>query len=219
MKCAIVVFPETNCDVDAFRAFEYIGWQPCYIRHDETELNSYDVIVLPGGFSSDDHNCAARLARFSPVMQSIVDFVKEKNGFVLGICNGFQILCESGLLPGTLVSNENNKFICTDTELIFTEYGVDRTIVLPIAHAEGKYFVDSETLAELEDKNMIFLKYRKNLNGSIYNIAGIYDRENLVLGMMPHPEKAVFRELGLTDGKRIFDFIESELSDVRAKNC
>lgn len=219
MKCAIVVFSGTNCDVDTFRACEKLGWQAFYVKHDETEINSYDVIILPGGFSSGDYISSNRLAKYSPIMHSIVSYVKEKRGFVLGICNGFQILCESGLLPGVLTSNENNQFICRDTELIFTEYGVDRTIILPIAHAEGKYFVDADTLSELEDKNMIFLKYKKNQNGSVYNIAGVYDRKNLVLGMMPHPERAVFKELGLTDGKRIFDFIENELSDIRTKNC
>lgn len=216
MKCAIVVFPGTNCDIETFRACEVVGWEPTYVWHDETDINGYDVIFLPGGFSCGDYIRSVRLAKFSPVMQAVSLYIKEKRGFVVGICNGFQILCECSLLPGVLTKNENNKFICRDLELIFTEYGVDRTIVLPIAHEEGKYFVNPKTLKELEDKNMIFLRYKRNPNGSVDNIAGIFDRENMVLGMMPHPERAVFKELGLTDGKRIFDLIASELADLRA---
>lgn len=216
MKCAIVVFLESNCDIDTYRACEAVGWEPNYVLHDETEINGYEVILLTGGFSCGENSSSVKLAKFSPIMQAVSEYIKEKKGFVIGIGNGFQILCECSLLPGVLTNNENNKFICRDLELVFTEYGVDRTIVLPIAHDEGKYFVNPRTLKELEDKNMIFLRYKRNPNGSVDNIAGIYDRENMVLGMMPHPERAVFKELGLTDGKRIFDLIKSELSDVRA---
>lgn len=216
MKCAIVVFPGTNCDIDTFRACERVGWEPAYVLHYETDLNDYDVIFLPGGFSNGDDSQSNRLAKFSPIMSAIGEYIKEKKGFVLGVNSGFKLLCECSLLPGLLTDNENNKFICKDVELIFTEYGVNRTIILPIAHSEGKYFVDAKTLEELDDKRMLFLRYKKNQNGSIYNIAGVYDKENMVLGMMPHPERAVFKELGLTDGKRIFDFVESELNDARA---
>lgn len=216
MKSAIIVFPGANCDIDTYRACEHVGWKPAYVRHDETDVSDYDVIFLTGGFCNDGYICSSNLIKLSPVMQAINKYVEEKKGFVVGISKGFQLLCDCSLLPGVLSTNENNKFICKDVELVFTEYGVNRTIVLPIAHSEGKYFVDPKTLEELEDNNMIFLKYKKNQNGSIYNIAGIFDRENMVLGMMPHPEKAVFKEFGLTDGNRIFDFIEIELSDARS---
>ncbi len=218
MKCAVVVFPGTNCDVDTLRACEYVKWEPKYVLHDETDLSDFDVVILPGGFSSGDYINSARLTKFTPIMQAVKEFVDQKKGFVLGVCSGFQLLCECDLLPGTLVSNDCNKFICDDIELIFTEYNVNRTIVLPIAHSEGNYYADPRTLTELDDKNMVFLRYKLNPNGSVSNIAGLYDSEKMIIGLMPHPERAIFKELGLTDGKRIFDFIESELNDARCKN-
>ncbi len=217
MKCAVVVFSGTNCDVDVYRACELVGWQPEYIQQNETDLSAYDVIIIPGTMSFEGNSNSIKIAKYTPVIGAIKEYIKNKKGFVLAICSGFHLLCEAGILPGILTPNENNKFICDDIELIFTEYKVNRTIVLPIAHSEGKFYADPKTLTEIDNKNMVFLKYKLNPNGSISNIAGLYDSENLVIGMMPHPEKAVCKELGLVDGKRIFDFIKIELEDARSK--
>lgn len=212
MKAAVVVFPGTNCDRDTFRACEHFGWDVEYIWHDETNLNDYDVIFLPGGFSYGDYIRSGRLAKFSPVVMAISDYVKAKRGFVIGICNGFQILCEAGLLPGVLSDNWNTRFICEDAQLESTDTSMSDNITLPIAHGEGRYFASLKTMSELEEKGMIFLTYKNNPNGSIKNIAGLFDRENKIIGMMPHPERAVFKELGNTDGAEIFKLIEREMA-------
>jgi phosphoribosylformylglycinamidine synthase subunit PurQ / glutaminase len=241
LKAGIVVFPGTNCDRDTFMACEEFGWETEYIWHFETNLDSYDVIFLPGGFSYGDYIRSGRLAKFSPVMQSIKKFVENKQGFLIGICNGFQILCESGLLPGVLTDNWGTRFICnvqrlelhynevkrkkekvksnedSNNILPFTSYsdnnhGEYKEINLPIAHGEGRYLAEPEVIQKLKEKNMIFLTYANNPNGSIEDIAGLYDRENRIIGMMPHPERAFFNELGNTDGKEIFNIIEQSIS-------
>lgn len=207
MKTAVIVFPGTNCDRDTFRACEYLGFNPEFIRHDETNLNDFNFIILPGGFAYGDYIRAGCIAKLSPVINAVKNFVTNQQGAVLGICNGFQILCETALLEGALVDNECASFICSDEKMEFS----DTEIILPIAHSQGKYYADSKTLTKLENDNMVFLKYKNNPNGSLNNIAGIIDRKKRIIAMMPHPERAVFKELGLTDGIKIFDFIKKEL--------
>lgn len=209
MKAGIVVFPGTNCDNDTLRACQKVGWEAEFIWHDQTIINDVDVIFLPGGFSYGDYIAAGRLAKFSPVIGLIRSFIAQKKGIVIGICNGFQILCEANILPGALGVNINPGFICKDSELVFHSDSESLSIKLPIAHGEGRYIADEETIQNLKLKNMIFLEYKNNPNGSIENIAGIFDRENNVIGMMPHPERAVFKETGNIDGKEFFKFIEA----------
>lgn len=211
MKAAVIVFPGTNCDIDTKRACEFFGWQVDFVWHDETSLDKYDVIFLPGGFSYGDYIRAGRLARFSPVVMSLIKYVEQKRGFVVGICNGFQILCESKLLPGILSVNDNTKFICEEAGLNFE----GKTISLPIAHGEGRYIADEAILAEIKAKNMAFLTYTDNPNGSTNDIAGLWDRENNVIGMMPHPERAVFSETGNTDGRAFFEMLQSHILRLR----
>jgi phosphoribosylformylglycinamidine synthase subunit PurQ / glutaminase len=222
IKAGIVVFPGTNCDRDAFMACEEFGWETEYIWHFETNLDGYDIIFLPGGFSYGDYIRSGRLAKFSPVMQAVKKFVENKQGFLIGICNGFQILCEAGLLPGVLTDNWNTRFICNVQELKLRNHPSPQPspargegeirINLPIAHGEGRYLADAETIEQLKEKDMIFLTYANNPNGSIEDIAGLYDKERRIIGMMPHPERAFFDELGNTDGKEIFKLVEQSIS-------
>lgn len=214
MKAGIVVFPGTNCDMDTFRACEEFGWTPEYIWHDETLIKDFDVIFLPGGFSYGDYIRSGRLAKFSPIMQAVSEFVNKKRGMVVGICNGFQILCESGLLPGVLTDNINNSFICDEVDLVLNDNNSLETITLPIAHGEGRYYADEKTLNEIESKNMAFLRYENNPNGSIDDIAGLYDREKMIMAMMPHPERAIFKQLEGIDGNYIFNIIERDLNNA-----
>ena len=202
MKAGVVVFPGTNCDIDTKRACEFFGWETEFIWHDETQLDKYDVVFLPGGFSYGDYIRAGRLAKFSPVMLSL----KNYQGFIVGICNGFQILCETKLLPGILSTNTNTKFICEEVPLDF----IGKSITLPIAHGEGRYIAD-----ENFRQDMVFLKYRNNPNGSDMDIAGLYDRKNRVIGMMPHPERAVFAETGNTDGRMFFEMLQREVKNEK----
>jgi phosphoribosylformylglycinamidine synthase I len=211
MKAGIIVFPGTNCDRDTFRACEKFGWQAEYVWHDVTSLNSYDIIFLPGGFSYGDYIRAGGLASFSPAVKALKEYVKSKRGFVVGICNGFQILCETGLLPGALSVNESTKFICDVVSLNVTSPEFPPQVTLPIAHGEGRYFASEEVINELKAKDMIFLTYLDNPNGSLENIAGLYDKENKIIGMMPHPERAMFQETGGTDGQYFFKMIEAQL--------
>ncbi len=221
MKAGVVIFPGSNCDRDAFEALKLMGYQVDYIWHQETNLAGYDLIVLPGGFSYGDYLRAGAIARFSPVMQEIVRFA-GKGGKVLGICNGFQILTEAGLLPGALLRNESLRFVCKyvtvrveNTNTTFTHKITEqRPLRIPVAHGEGNYFVDDETLAELKANNQIVFRYvdehgeptpEANPNGSRENIAGVINREGNVLGMMPHPERAVEAILGSEDGRFIFE--------------
>lgn len=235
MKAGVIVFPGTNCDRDTLEACQEFGWDAEYVWHDainlqsftsplggegldadsgnesNNPLNKFDVIFLPGGFSYGDYVRSGALAKFSPVIEAVTDYIENKRGFVVGICNGFQILCEAGILPGALTHNENLKFICKDVELnsLFTPHS--SRLTLPIAHAEGRYVADEETILELKEKNMIFLTYKDNPNGSVENIAGLYNKERRIIGMMHHPERAFFKELGNEDGKEIFKIIEKGL--------
>ncbi|MEV3728572.1 phosphoribosylformylglycinamidine synthase subunit PurQ [Paenibacillus larvae] len=217
MKFAVLVFPGSNCDVDCYKAVEdTIGQTVDYVWHTETDLSAYDCILLPGGFSYGDYLRCGAISRFAPVMSALAAAAK-KGKFILGICNGFQILLESGLLPGALLRNNSMKFRCWITSLVvenretpFTrEYKQGEVIQIPIAHGEGNYYCDPRTLEELRAGNRIVFRYAPgtNPNGSIEDIAGICNETGNVVGMMPHPERAVHELLGSADGKRMFTSI------------
>jgi phosphoribosylformylglycinamidine synthase subunit PurQ / glutaminase len=226
-KFGVVVFPGSNCDHDAYFAVKkVIGYDAEFIWHKEKNLKSSDVIILPGGFSYGDYLRTGAIARFSPIMEEVYNFA-EKGGIVIGICNGFQILLEIGLLPGVMIQNESLKFVCDDIYLsvenkdtLFTRK-VDKDVIkIPIAHGDGNYFTDDETLKELEKYNQIVFRYsssageidkKYNPNGSLKNIAGIINRKGNVLGMMPHPERACDPTLRKTDGVNIFKSIAESL--------
>ena len=202
----IVVFPGSNCDRDMLWALEgCLGINTKFIWHESSDISGVDSIVLPGGFSYGDYLRCGAVARFSPLINSLVDFVKTGKR-VIGICNGFQILTESGFLPGALTTNKNLDFICNDCELeINTSKGSwfnssNNKINLPIAHGEGRYFCDEDTFKELSDNDLIALRYLRNPNGSSYDIAGVINKEGNVLGLMPHPERACDSTLGGNDG-------------------
>jgi len=202
----IVVFPGSNCDRDMLWALEgCLGIKTKFIWHESSDISGVDSIVLPGGFSYGDYLRCGAVARFSPLINSLDDFVKTGRR-VIGICNGFQILTESGFLPGALTTNKNLDFICNDCELeIITSKGSwfnssNNKINLPIAHGEGRYFCDEDTFKELSDNDLIALRYLSNPNGSSYDIAGVINKEGNVLGLMPHPERACDSSLGGNDG-------------------
>ena len=210
-RAGIVVFPGSNCDHDAFYVFKNIlNLDTKFLWHKESSIEDRNIVVLPGGFSYGDYLRCGAISRFSNIMDDIVKFA-NKGGIVIGICNGFQVLCEIGLLPGVLLKNKNLKFICDTVSLkvennksIFTgEYEIKEFINIPIAHGEGNYFCDDETLADLISNNQIMFRYNENPNGSIYDIAGIQNLERNVLGMMPHPERASDNRLGNVDGLRL----------------
>jgi phosphoribosylformylglycinamidine synthase len=211
MKVGVVVFPGSNCDHDAWYAISQNLGQPAeFIWHDSRSLGSVDAVILPGGFSYGDYLRCGAIAKFSPVMEAVRKFVRD-GGLVLGICNGFQVLTEAGLLPGALVRNANLKFVCkavplevVTTDSPFTHQALKgQTLTLPVAHGEGGYIADEGVLDQLEAEDRIVLRYRVNCNGSMRNIAGILNRERNVMGMMPHPERAVDSLVGSTDGLAI----------------
>ena len=222
MKFGVVIFPGSNCDRDMIYVLETIMKQEVVeLWHKDTDLQNVDGIAIPGGFSYGDYLRSGALARFSPIMEKIIEFANN-GGFVFGVCNGFQILCESGLLPGTLLHNDNQKFICKNTFIkaqnnnTFLTSLVDnnKALKIPIAHGEGKYFADEKTIEKLHQNNQIIFKYcddegniskESNPNGSTENIAGVCNANRNVFGMMPHPERASDVELGNTDGKIIID--------------
>jgi phosphoribosylformylglycinamidine synthase I len=213
MKFAVLVFPGSNCDLDMYHAIkDELGEEAEYVWHDTKDLSSYDGILLPGGFSYGDYLRCGAIAQFSNVM-SEVKKAADAGKPVLGICNGFQILTEAGLLPGALLRNKNLKFMCRTSELtvvnnntMFTsDYAKDQVIKVPIAHGEGNYTCDEETLASLKANNQIVFTYtNENPNGSVEDIAGIVNERGNVLGMMPHPERAVHELIGGTDGLALF---------------
>lgn len=211
MKFAVIVFPGSNCDVDMLWAIrDIMEVEAEYVRYDETSLQGYDGVLLPGGFSYGDYLRCGAIARFSVIMKEVVRFAEEGKP-VFGTCNGFQILTEAGLLPGVLRKNESLRFICktvplkVNNQTAFTsEYETDEIIQLPVAHGEGNYFCDDQTLQELKANNQIVFTYAENINGSVANIAGITNKAGNVLGMMPHPERAMEALLGSEDGKRFF---------------
>ncbi|MGX6979535.1 phosphoribosylformylglycinamidine synthase subunit PurQ [Vagococcus elongatus] len=212
MKFAVIVFPGSNCDMDLLWAVKDImGVEAEYVSHNETSLAGFDGVLLPGGFSYGDYLRCGAIARFSNIMKEVVRFAEEGLP-VFGTCNGFQILTEAGLLPGTLLKNSSLQFICRPVPLkvvnndtkFTSEYEKDEVIHLPIAHGEGNYYCDDETLAELKANNQIVFTYEEEVNGSLENIAGIVNKQGNVLGMMPHPERAVEKLLGSEDGKKFF---------------
>ena len=214
LKAVIAVFLGTNCEKETRMALEMAGFNVEYIFHTETNLEKFDLVVLPGGFSFGDYIKAGRLAKLSPVIESLREYVKLNKGFVLGICNGFQILCETRLLPGVLIENTKTKFISEDCALFFN----NKEITIPIAHKEGCFWADEDTIKQIEKNDMVILRYKNNPNGSINNIAGLYDSKHHVIGMMPHPERAVLSQCGLADGKKIFEFLKTELLNFK-KSC
>lgn len=213
MRSAVIVFPGSNCDRDVFTVLEAQGLNPQKVWHADASLpEGLDLVVLPGGFSFGDYlRCGAMAAR-SPIMQDVIRFA-GKGGHVLGICNGFQILCESGLLPGTLMRNDHLKFNCRETilrventESAFTRgYEKGQLINLPVAHAEGNYFADDATLKELKAQGQIVLRYTDPINGARDDIAGITNKAKNVMGLMPHPERHADEALGGTDGRTLFN--------------
>ncbi len=229
MKSAVVVFPGSNCDRDVFTIMQQHQMGPSYVWHGDASLpDDLDLIVLPGGFSYGDYLRCGAMASKSPIMQDVIRFA-NKGGTVLGICNGFQVLTESGLLPGTLMRNNHLRFNCKETTLrvdatdtpFTAQYKKGQVINLPIAHAEGNYFADEATLNQLESNNQIVFRYvnddgkptdESNPNGSQHNIAGIMNASKNVLGLMPHPERHSDPETGGTDGVTLFASLLSKLN-------
>ena len=213
MKFGVVVFPGSNCDRDVISALrDELKQEVIELWHKDSDLSKFskeDCIILPGGFSYGDYLRCGAIAKFSPMMQSVIEFANN-GGKVLGICNGFQILCESGLLPGVLLRNANMQFVCKN---VFIKNEGGEVIKIPIAHGEGRYYADAETLEKLSSQKQILYRYcdekgdmneNLNPNGSTENIAGICNKQRNVFGMMPHPERACSAALGNIDGKKIF---------------
>jgi phosphoribosylformylglycinamidine synthase len=226
-KFGVVVFPGSNCDHDAYYAVKKVlGYEAEFLWHKEQDLKGSDVIILPGGFSYGDYLRTGSIARFSPIMDSVYSFA-ENGGVVIGICNGFQILLEIGLLPGVMIQNESLKFVCKNsylsvqtTDSIFTKDIGKNSIKIPIKHGEGNYYTDDETLKSIEENNQILFKYstidgkiepEANPNGSLLNIAGIMNKRKNVMGMMPHPENACDPILSKTDGALIFKSVAKNI--------
>jgi phosphoribosylformylglycinamidine synthase len=212
MKFGVIVFPGSNCDHDAFYAASHNLGQPAeYIWHDSATLGDVDAVILPGGFAYGDYLRCGAIAKFSPVMRAVRRFAQD-GGLVLGVCNGFQILVEAGLLPGALIRNRGLKFICRELRLrVATERSpftsaaqTGDVLRMPIAHGEGCYFADERTLDELEAEDRVAFRYVDNANGSLRDIAGILSRERNVMGMMPHPERATEPLMGSSDGLVVF---------------
>ncbi len=232
MKFGVIVFPGTWSEVDCYTVLDEVFEVPVeYIWHKETDLSSYDCLILPGGFSYGDYLRCGAIARFSPVMESLVRFANS-GGLVFGICNGFQILCESGLLPGVLIRNSHLEFRCKWTDLrventdtaFSTRTEEGQVISVPISHGEGNYFAAKETLRSIENNGQVLFRYSSpdgyinadsNPNGSINNIAGITNHEGNVLGMMPHPERCCDPIIGGTDGNFIFGSLVDHLGKKR----
>lgn len=216
MKFGVVVFPGSNCDRDMLDALQQdLGKEVVMLWHKDEDLSMFsteDCIVLPGGFSYGDYLRCGAIARFSPMMKSVIDFA-NKGGKVLGVCNGFQILCESGLLPGVLLQNSNQQFVCKN---VFIKNETGKALKIPVAHGEGRYFADDATLDQLEADGQVIFRYcdengnidaKHNPNGATRNIAGIKNKTGNVFGMMPHPERATNSFLGNLDGKKVFEIL------------
>ena len=224
MKFGVIVFPGSNCDHDCYHVVKHVFKQDAeYVWHKSTSLEGFDCVILPGGFSYGDYLRTGAIASSSPVMGEVVSFAK-KGGLVIGICNGFQILTEAGLLPGVLMRNKGLKFICSRTSLKvenaasrFTKaYKKGQVVDMPIAHADGNYYASADDIKLLEDSGRVAFRYATpegavleaaNPNGSVNNIAGILNEAGNVLGMMPHPERACEGELGPIDGKGVFESV------------
>jgi phosphoribosylformylglycinamidine synthase subunit PurQ / glutaminase len=223
-KFGVVIFPGSNCDQDMIYVLKNIMKQEVVeLWHKDTDLKGCDFIVLPGGFSYGDYLRSGAIARFSPIMEKVIEFA-GKGGYVLGVCNGFQILCEAGLVPGALLHNNERKFICRNVHikaenhdtLITSAIPAGKALKIPIAHGEGRFFADTETLKKMNENGQILFRYcdengkvtdEANPNGATENIAGVCNAGKNVFGMMPHPERASDAELSNTDGKLIFESI------------
>lgn len=228
MKFGVVVFPGSNCDKDLIYTFEtLLGQEVVELWHKDKDLKGVDFVLIPGGFSYGDYLRSGAIARFSPIMESIIDHCNS-GGYALGICNGFQILCEAGLLPGALLHNDNNKFVCknvyikaaTSSVMLTSGLMPERVLKIPIGHGEGRYYASSEDLKRLNENQQVVFRYcdkdglfnsEANPNGSLENIAGICNATKNVFGMMPHPERAADEVLGNTDGRLIFESIINSL--------
>ncbi len=224
MKFGVIVFPGSNCDEDMVYVLKDImGQETIKLWHKNTDLEGCTHIILPGGFSYGDYLRSGAIARFSPIMDKVIEHANN-GGFVFGVCNGFQILCESGLLPGALLHNNTRKFICknvfikaeNNTTLITSQVPKNKALKIPIAHGEGKYFADTETLKKLNANGQILFRYcdekgnvtdESNPNGALENIAGVCNATKNVFGMMPHPERASDKQLSNEDGKYLFESI------------
>ncbi len=229
MKFGVVTFPGSNCDYDAYAAVRHVvGEEVEFLWHKSNDLLGSDVIILPGGFTYGDYLRSGAIAKFSPIMESVIKFANS-GGKVIGICNGFQVLTESGLLPGALIRNEHLRFSCkyvhlkvSNNQTVYTSACKQGDVLkIPIAHGEGNYYNFDGDIKTLEDNNQIIFRYcdengdvneQSNPNGSINNIAGISNKEGNVLGMMPHPERAVEKILGSTDGLKLFESLQMAFS-------
>jgi len=220
MKSAVIVFPASNCDRDAATALEEMtGKKAAMVWHQDSELPDVDLVVLPGGFSYGDYLRCGAMASQSAIMKAIKAHA-EKGGAVLGICNGFQVLAESGLLPGALMRNAGLKFVCKpvtlrveESQSAFTrKYEKGQTVTFPVAHGEGNYYADAQTLDRLEGEGRVMFRYQDNPNGSARDIAGIINEKRNVLGLMPHPERVVDPATGGTDGRALFQSLIEALS-------
>jgi phosphoribosylformylglycinamidine synthase I len=226
MKFGVVIFPGSNCDQDIIYVLEKImGQQVVQLWHKDHDLQNVDFVILPGGFSFGDYLRSGAIARFSPIMNQVISFA-AKGGYVWGICNGFQILAEAGLVPGALLHNKSRKFICnniylkaqTSNSLLTSQVDADKALKIPIAHGEGNFFADADTLKQLNDNEQVLFRYcdaagnissASNPNGSIENIAGVCNKTRNVFGIMPHPERAADSLLANEDGIAIFESILS----------
>jgi len=224
----VIVFPGSNCDHDAYHSMSKVmGATTTFLWHKDTDLSGIDLLVIPGGFSYGDYLRSGAIARFSPIMKSVVDYAAAGNP-VMGICNGFQILLEANLLPGAMLHNEKLRFVCKNIHIrversdsLFTSRLKKGDVLkIPVSHGEGNYFIDDDGLKDLQDHNQVLFRYcdadgnrtkASNFNGSVDSIAGILNKQGNVLGMMPHPERAMESVLGNTDGKILFDSIFDEL--------
>ncbi|WYQ43429.1 phosphoribosylformylglycinamidine synthase subunit PurQ [Bacillus sp. FSL W7-1321] len=215
MKFAVIVFPGSNCDADMYHAIkDGLGEEVEYVFHTETSLDGFDAVLLPGGFSHGDYLRSGAIARFAPIMPAVIQ-AAEAGKPVLGVCNGFQVLLEAGLLPGAMKRNIDLKFVCRTVELVVENnetmfssgYEQGQTIRIPVAHGEGNYECDDETLAKLRANKQIVFRYNEHVNGSKGDIAGITNERGNVLGMMPHPERATETLLGNDQGLAVFTSI------------
>ena len=228
-KIGVIVFPGSNCDHDAYHAMKHVmNAETTFLWHKDKEIKDLDLVIVPGGFSYGDYLRSGAIARFSPIMEAVQDYVKK--GFpVLGICNGFQILLEAGLLPGAMLHNEKLRFVCKNVNIrvendhtLFTSGMKEGTVLnVPVSHGEGNYFIEDDGLTELKENDQIAFRYcdadgnltkEANFNGSVDSIAGITNKQGNVLGMMPHPERAVEEILGSEDGKQLFESVLNELA-------
>lgn len=224
MKFAVVNFPGSNCDMDLYYAIrDGINEQVELVDYRATSLDGFDGVLIPGGFSYGDYLRSGAIAVHAPIVKEIIRFANDGK-IVLGICNGFQVLTELGLLPGALVRNEKGRFICETVELevvntqtpFTNEYQANETIRVPVAHGEGRYYCNNETLSQLEENEQIVFRYKNNINGSVALIAGVTNKQKNVLGMMPHPERALEEIVGSNDGLNLFQSIIN--NQVRVNN-